>query len=208
MQKQVLIVSLVVGGIGLISVILAVIAELTRPTKASNVRSDAICEYRGPAAEVALISALLLLVAQIIANSFSGCCGCCCRDSSKPGATGIKQMCAIIMAVVSWHTFTMSVLVLISCVIIYGLPDNHGQCRPIPAGGFAIGAIFAFITASLAILSYILFLPSADSSNMPIGALSSGTATGTPKFPPNQPQFITPDTNAPQYPPQSTNAPV
>ncbi|KAJ3699555.1 hypothetical protein LUZ61_003260 [Rhynchospora tenuis] len=153
--KQVLTVSLIVGGLGLISVILAVVAELTSPIKASNVQSDGICEYRGPAADVALISALLLLVAQIIVSSFSGCCGCCCRDPSKPGATGIKQMCAIILAVVSWLTFAISVLVLISCVI-YGLPDNHGQCRLVPVGGFAIGGIFAFITVSLAIPSYIV----------------------------------------------------
>ncbi|KAF3432686.1 hypothetical protein FNV43_RR23788 [Rhamnella rubrinervis] len=195
MEKKVLLVSSAVGFLGLLSAATGFGAEATR-IKGSEVQfvSPTQCAYpRSPAMALGLTSAVALMVAQIIINVSTGCI--CCNRSPRP--TSSNWTIALVCFVVSWFTFVIAFLLLLTGA---ALNDQHGietmyfgnyYCYVVKPGVFAGGASLSLASVTLGIL-YYLNLTSAKNSNNPWGSSGptnqGGIAMGQPQFPPPQPQ--------------------
>ncbi|KAJ4778075.1 hypothetical protein LUZ62_062332 [Rhynchospora pubera] len=195
LEKNVLIVSIIGGVLGSLSVLLGYSAEGTR-TRFSDlyVLSGGGCVHEnGPAFGLALGAAFLLLIAQIIISVFLGC-GCCSRNgqqSAKAGQAGNKRTTSIIMFCTSWVTFAISFIIFILGAMIEAKGANGNvdeNCAVVIPGRFAIAATLALATVSLSVGAYTL-LKSTNGTNH-----ADGIAIGVPSQ--------TPQTVAPQFPPQ------
>ncbi|XP_030502127.2 protein VASCULATURE COMPLEXITY AND CONNECTIVITY [Cannabis sativa] len=206
MERRVLVVSCVVGVLGLLSAATGFAAEATR-IKGSQVQfiSNTQCAYpRSPAMALGLTAAAALMIAQVIINGSTGCI--CCKRSTQPLNSNWKM--ALVCFVVSWFTFVIAFLLLLTGA---ALNDQHGlesmyfgnyYCYVVKPGVFAGGAVLSFISVTLAILYYLTF-NSAKSGASPWGSASgpnqgpSSIAMGQPQFPPQNPQdpvFVHEDT--------------
>uniref|UniRef100_A0A2N9IAC5 Uncharacterized protein n=1 Tax=Fagus sylvatica TaxID=28930 RepID=A0A2N9IAC5_FAGSY len=175
MEGRVLVVSIVVGFLGLLSVILGFVAEATR-IKVSQLLFDGFtCVYpNSPATALGIVALLVIITAQIIISVLTGCI-CCCKRSSKP--SGSNFTAAQICFVVSWITAVIAALCLMLAsafnnsqkTTIYA--DGYYECYVVKPGVFAAGAIFSLVTVVLGVISYIL------SNNQ------GGIATGHPQYP-------------------------
>ncbi|KAJ4773517.1 hypothetical protein LUZ62_057774 [Rhynchospora pubera] len=209
MEKQVLIVSLVAGFLGLFSVILGFTAEVTKINASDVYIYDFGCVYpNSPALGLAIGAALFLVLAQIIVTAFGGCCGCCKKDPAVPAVTGSKRTLTLIFIIISWITFAISII-----LFIVGADKNGtgGQttsldaCYVVKPGIFAGAAICALATMCLSISAYIVASPpTTTAAGAPAKAngvqYADGVVMGTPQFPPTQPQYPAPGVGGTQYP--------
>ncbi|KAJ3681609.1 hypothetical protein LUZ60_014182 [Juncus effusus] len=197
MDKNTMIVSIVAGILGLLSVLLGFAAEATKIQLSDIIYTTYYgCTHpKSPAFGMAIAAALLLLIAQIMLNVL-GCCGCC-KTSNDISANvmvsqvGSKRTSAIIMICASWATFLVSFILFLSGALINtpGGQINY-YCTTVKPGIFATASFFSLLTVGLGIGAHFLL------QNTYIGSTNSvvnpGIAMGTPQ----------------QYPQQGVNGPT
>ncbi|KAJ7982705.1 Protein of unknown function (DUF1218) [Quillaja saponaria] len=202
MERKVLVVCCVVGFLSLLTAATGFAAEATR-IKGSQVQlnSPTQCSYpRSPALPLGLTAAVALLIAQIIINVSSGCI--CCKRSPHP--TNSKWTVAVVCFVVSWFTFVIAFLLLLTGA---ALNDQHGgeniyfgnyYCYVVKPGVFTGGAILAQVSIALGTLYYLMLTQAKNSGNPwgdPPFPNQGGIAMGQPQIPPTQePVFVHEDT--------------
>ncbi|KAJ8554199.1 hypothetical protein K7X08_024877 [Anisodus acutangulus] len=203
MERKVIVISGVVGFLGILSAVTGFAAEATR-IKGSHVQfpSPSECVYpRSPALGLGLTAVVALMVAQIIVNVASGCV--CCRKG--PHQSGSNWSLALICFVVSWFTFVIAFLLLLTGA---ALNDQHGEeslyfgnyyCYVVKPGVFAGAAVLSLASVALGIIYYIS-LSSAKNINdpwNPPAPSQGGIAMGRPQFPSQasqEPVFVHEDT--------------
>ncbi|KAK6926140.1 DESIGUAL/Modifying wall lignin-1/2 [Dillenia turbinata] len=204
MERKVVVVCSIVGFLGLLTASLAFGAEATR-IKSSQVRftSDTECAYpQSPALPLGLTAAVMLVIAQTIVTLGTGCN--CCRQ--RPYPSNSNWMLALICYVVSWFTFVIAFLLLLTGA---ALNDQHGEesmyfgnyyCYVVKPGVFAGGAVLSLASVTLGIFYYIT-MSSARNQTGTWGspAPNQGSiAMGQPLAPPRQhnqdPVFVDQDT--------------
>ncbi|XP_044497930.1 uncharacterized protein LOC123220010 [Mangifera indica] len=205
MERKVLVVCCFVGFLGLLSAATGFGAEATR-IKGSEVHvtGSSQCSYpRSPALGLGLTAVASLLIAQITISVATGCF--CCRQS--PDLTQSNWKIALVCFVVSWITFVIAFLLLLTGA---ALNDQNGEeglyfgsyyCYVVKPGVFAGGAVLALATVALGIL-YYLNLNSVKNNNSnqwsnTSGPHDGGIAMGQPQFPPptcEDPVFVHEDT--------------
>ncbi|CAN1293006.1 Protein MODIFYING WALL LIGNIN-2 [Linum perenne] len=188
MERKAILLSSLVSLLGLLSATSGFAAEATR-IKASQVQftTTTQCAYpRSPALPLGLTSAVSLMLAQLIINVATGCI--CCRRTPNPSNS--NWTIASICFVVSWFTFVVAFLLLLTGA---ALNDQHGEesmyfgnyyCYVVKPGVFAGGAVLALVSVTLGII-YYLTLNSAKTTATTTGAAmnQSGIAMGHPQFP-------------------------
>ncbi|CAH8358693.1 unnamed protein product [Eruca vesicaria subsp. sativa] len=162
MEKRKMVMCGVLSLLGLLSAVTAFAAEATRVKKSqvtvTKVDSVARCSYnRSPAYNLSFASAIFLMMAQIIASVGSGCF--CCRKGPSPTRT--KWILALVSFIVSWFTFVLAFLVLLTGA---SLNDEHFEettnatsyfCYVVRPGVFCIGALISLFTVGLGIVYYL-----------------------------------------------------
>ncbi|BAH93172.1 Os05g0434200 [Oryza sativa Japonica Group] len=121
MDKTTIIVSAVVGSLGLLSAILGFSAEGTKIT-VTDILVGGKCLYpENPATALGVCAAVFLLLAQITVSAVGGCCGCC-KSRSIPSET--KRIIGVICAVMSWL-----VTADITAGTVWLYSTNRDSCR-------------------------------------------------------------------------------
>ncbi|XP_074320401.1 protein VASCULATURE COMPLEXITY AND CONNECTIVITY [Silene latifolia] len=198
-ERKGLVICLLVGFLGLISVVLGFAAEGTR-IKVSQVNetSPGVCSYpRSPAYGLGITSALSLLIAQIIINFASGCI--CCRRNPYTSTT--HWTLALVCFIVSWFTFVVAFLLLLGGA---ALNDQHEAenvylgyyyCYVVKPGVFAMASVLSLASVTLSIL-YFLTISSSKSVGSPSLPNEGGVAMGQAQIPPtsHDPVFVHEDT--------------
>lgn len=159
MNRSDKIICLVVGFLGLVAAALAFAAE-AKHVRADEVSltQDGTCIYpKSAALQLGIISALALLVAQLIVNISAGCL-CCARGG--PYRASSNRTIAIICLVVSWITFGIAFILLMAGAALndqhYANMRNYNNyCYVVKSGVFAGGAVLALATVTLGIFYYI-----------------------------------------------------
>ncbi|KAJ0772263.1 putative modifying wall lignin-1/2 [Helianthus annuus] len=194
MDRRSIVVCAVVGVLGLVSALLGFIAEAKR-IKGSQVTfsSPSECVYpRSPALALGLTAAVSLMIAQVIINVATGCI-CCTRG---PQSAASNWTLALVCFVVSWFTFVMAFLLLLSGA---ALNDEHGQeniyfgnyyCYVVKPGVFAGAATLSLASVVLGIIYYLTF-----NSTKLVDDQTGGIVMGQP-HPHQDPVFVHPDTYA------------
>ncbi|CAN1160183.1 Protein MODIFYING WALL LIGNIN-2 [Linum perenne] len=182
MERKAILLSSLVSLLGLLSATSGFAAEATR-IKASQVQftTTTQCAYpRSPALPLGLTSAVSLMLAQLIINVATGCI--CCRRTPNPSNS--NWTIASICFVVSWFTFVVAFLLLLTGA---ALNDQHGEesmyfgnyyCYVVKPGVFAGGAVLALVSVTLGII-YYLTLNSAKTSAQWWGNRGTPTTTAT-----------------------------
>ncbi|EOA21543.1 hypothetical protein CARUB_v10001950mg [Capsella rubella] len=206
MERRKVVMCGVLSLLGLLSAVTAFAAEITR-IKRSQVKvtigTDSLkkCTYpRSPAFDLGFTSALFLLMAQIIVSVSSGCF--CCRKGPAPSRS--HWIIALICFVVSWFTFVIAFLVLLSGA---ALNDEHTEesvegslyfCYIAKPGVFSIGAILSLVTISLGIVYYLCLSSSKQDVTTTMTPVNQGAgiAMGQPQIPERveDPVFVHEDT--------------
>lgn len=155
-----ILISLVVGFLGLLAAVLGVVAEAKR-VKPDDivVHSNGTCSYpTSPSEALGIVAALVLLAAQLIANAAPGCV-CCCGGLYS---SSCKKTIAIICLVISWITCIVAFSSLMAGAVLSGpymtTTDSLGNisCSYVRPGVFTGGAVFAILTVLCAIVYVIL----------------------------------------------------
>ncbi|PUZ65840.1 hypothetical protein GQ55_3G258000 [Panicum hallii var. hallii] len=160
MDKTAIIVSAIVGSLGLLSAILGFAAE------------------GSPSAALGICAFVFLLMGQIIVSAVGGCCGSC-KSREIPSET--KRVVGIVCAVTSW------IATVAACVMF---EQNAGlNLRGYyMAGIYAGGGVLALAATALAIASFILMRaqPADGAAPKTPGEQPAppGIAMGQPQFPP------------------------
>uniref|UniRef100_A0A1J3HD40 Uncharacterized protein n=1 Tax=Noccaea caerulescens TaxID=107243 RepID=A0A1J3HD40_NOCCA len=190
--------------LGLLSAATAFAAEATK-IKRSQMKfttSDSLtrCSYsRSPACNLGFLSAVFLLIAQITASVGSGCF--CCRKGPAPSRS--NWFIALICFVVSWFTFVIAFLVLLTGA---ALNDEHSEetmyasgtyfCYIVKPGVFSIGSVLSIVTVALGIVYYLCLTSSKQNVAPTTTANGGGIAMGQPQIPERveDPVFVHEDT--------------
>ncbi|KAD5961178.1 hypothetical protein R6Q59_014141 [Mikania micrantha] len=193
MDRRSIVVCTGVGFLGFLSAILGFVAEAKR-IKGSEVKfsSPSECVYpRSPAMALGLTAAVSLMIAHTIINVATGCI-CCTKG---PRQSGSNWTLALICFLVSWFTFVIAFLLLLSGA---ALNDEHGEeniyfgsyyCYVVKPGVFAAAASLSLVSVILGIVYYLSF----DSKKAVV--TQTGIVMGQPH--PNQdPVFVHQDTYA------------
>lgn len=209
MKRSETIICSVVGFLGLVAAALAFAAEAKhiRANQVTLTPEDTCIYPKSAALQLGIISALALLVAQLIVNISAGCL-CCARGRSY-GASSNRTI-AIICLVVSWITFGIAFVLLMAGA---ALNDQHyanmrnfdNYCYVVKSGVFAGGAVLALATVTLGIFYYIT--ASAVKKSAEWGPQNQNIAMAQPQYGQSslQPVFVPENVNAqyseyPQYP--------
>ncbi|KAJ0232657.1 Uncharacterized protein HA466_0288960 [Hirschfeldia incana] len=155
------------------------------------------CSYpRSIAYTLGLNSAVFLVMAQIIASVGSGCF--CCRKGPTPSRS--KWIISLTCFIVSWFTFTIALLLLLSGAVLNdgrteesASPDTY-FCYIVRTGVFSTAAVLSIVTIALGIVYYLCL----NSSNQNVGDTRTvpnqggGIAMGQPQIPERveDPDFI------------------
>ncbi|KAF8097890.1 hypothetical protein N665_0279s0020 [Sinapis alba] len=205
MEKRKVVMCSVLSLLGFLSALTAFAAEATKIKKSQvNVTiSDSLtrCSYhRSPAYTLGFASAVFLMMAQIIMSVGSGCL--CCRKGPTPSRS--KWIFSLICFIVSWFTFIIAFLVLLSGA---ALNDEHAEettyastyfCYIVSTGVFSTGSVLSLVTIALGIVYYLCL----NSSNQNVGETRTvanqggGIAMGQPQVPERveDPVFVHEDT--------------
>ncbi|KAF0925607.1 hypothetical protein E2562_017191 [Oryza meyeriana var. granulata] len=192
MDKKVVVVSAVVGPLGLLSAILGFSAEGTKIT-ISDVRlvGDECLYPQNPATALGISGAIFLLMVQIAVSAIGGCCGCC-KSSAIPSEN--KRIIGVVCAVMSWIAAGIAWVLFVMGAAGNGdgaratVPD----CYVLKDGIFAGAAVLALAATAFGITSYVMLRRNADEA--PAGAPKpaeqpplAGIQMGNPQFPPPPP---------------------
>ncbi|VVB14887.1 unnamed protein product [Arabis nemorensis] len=205
MERRKVVMCCVLSVLGLLSAATAFAAEATK-VKRSQVKfttSDSLkqCSYsRSPAFDLGFTSALFLMMAQIIVSVASGCL--CCRKGPPPSRS--NWIIAVICFVVSWFTFVIAFLVLLTGA---ALNDEHSEqtmyagnyfCYVVKPGVFSIGSVLSLVTIALGIVYYLCLTSSKHNvaATTTTAANQGGIAMGQPQIPERveDPVFVHEDT--------------
>ncbi|KAJ1689338.1 hypothetical protein LUZ63_013493 [Rhynchospora breviuscula] len=196
MERRVKIVCAIVGFLGILSAALAIAGEATKVTLNDvEVTDSGQCVYpRSPALVLGFISALSLLIAQIIINAVAGCL--CCK--ARPPTSDSKWTNALICFIISWVTFVIGFLLLLGAAALndrrYDENISSGYyCLVVKPGVFVGAAILSLTTVMLGLAYYITI----ESSKMTwTPQPNPGIAMGVPQVPPQstEPVFVHEDT--------------
>ncbi|KAK1286398.1 hypothetical protein QJS10_CPB20g01134 [Acorus calamus] len=201
MEKKVVIVCVIVGFLGLLSAALGFAAEAKR-VKVSEVQltNPGTCIYpRNAALPLGITAAVALLVAQAIINTVAGC-SCCKR---RPHPSGSNWMIGLICFIVSWITFIIAFLLLLTGAV---LNDQNGEenmsfgnyCYVVKPGVFAGAAVLSLASVALGIIYYVALSSMKETQQQAWGPQNNnpGIAMGQPQYPPpnTQPVFVHEDT--------------
>lgn len=202
MERKVIVVCIVVGFLGLLAAALGFAAEAKR-IKGNQVKftTPSECIYpRSSALALGLVAAVALMIAQIIINVATGCI--CCRRG--PHQLNSNRTLALICFVVSWFTFVLAFLLLLTGA---ALNDQHGEenmyfgnyyCYVVKPGVFAGAGLLSLASVVLGILYYITLISTKNGSDpWPGPANQPGIAMGQPHFPlqsSQDPVFVHEDT--------------
>ncbi|THU72818.1 hypothetical protein C4D60_Mb04t16200 [Musa balbisiana] len=204
MERKAMAVSVAVGFLGLLSAALGFAAEATR-IKASDVKATAggECVYpNSPALALGLISALALMIAQVIINTVAGCI--CCKKHSQPSSS--NWTVGLISFFASWVSFIIAFLLLLTGA---ALNDQRGKerkyfggndCYVVKPGVFSGGAVLSLASVALGIIYYVALLSKTAQAWDP--QQNEGIAMGHPRVPAQAtPVFVHEDTyNRQQFP--------
>ncbi|XP_062181050.1 uncharacterized protein LOC133885361 [Phragmites australis] len=193
MDKTLIIVSAVVGSLGVLSAILGFSAEGTKLTPSDIIVYGDECIYpQNPALALGVCSAIFLLVAQITISAVGGCCGCC-KSRAIPSET--KRIVGIVCAVSSWIAAVIAWVLLVAGAAWNAnvSRDTAPECYYLKDGIFAGAAVLTLAATALGITSYVM-LPrqpadaaaaAASAPNKPGEQLPpAGIALGHPQIPP------------------------
>ncbi|ERN15629.1 hypothetical protein AMTRI_Chr03g51040 [Amborella trichopoda] len=158
MEKNVMMVCIPAGFLGVVATVLGFAAE-AKHVRAADVRmTDTSCIYpRSPALALGLTAAVALMLAQVILNTAAGCI-CCQRRPQAP--SNPNWMIALICFIVSWITFVIAFLLFLAGA---ALNDQHGDestyfggyCFVVKSGVFSGGAILSLSSVALGIIYYV-----------------------------------------------------
>ncbi|KAL2558889.1 hypothetical protein Fot_03628 [Forsythia ovata] len=204
MERKVILLCSVVGFLGILSAATGFAAEAKR-IKGSQVQfpTPDECIYpRSPALGLGLTAALALVIAQIIITAATGCI--CCRKG--PRQSNSNWTLALTCSVVSWFTFGIAFLLLLSGA---ALNRQHGEenlyfgnyyCYVVKPGVFAGAAVLSLASVILGIIYYITLTSEKNISDPWNGSVrpgQGGIAMAQPQFPPQNaqnPVFVHEDT--------------
>ncbi|XP_010420426.1 PREDICTED: uncharacterized protein LOC104706007 [Camelina sativa] len=207
MERRKVVMCCVLSLLGLLSAVTAFAAEATR-IKRSQVKvttetnSIKKCSYpRSPAYDLGFTSALFLMMAQIIVSVSSSCF--CCRKGPSPSRS--KWIISLICFVVSWFTFVIAFLVLLTGA---ALNDEHIEestdivspyfCYIVKPGVFSTGAVLSLVTITLGIVYYLCLGSSKQNvaATMTPANQGAGIAMGQAQIPERveDPVFVHEDT--------------
>ncbi|KAK1697916.1 hypothetical protein QYE76_014613 [Lolium multiflorum] len=103
MDQTMIIVSGIVGSLGVLSAILGFSAEGTKLTGLDLVSAYGVCFYpQNPALALGVCAAIFLIIAQVVFAVGGGCCGCC-KSRAMPSET--SRIIGLVCAIVSWYVF-------------------------------------------------------------------------------------------------------
>ncbi|KAJ0243686.1 Uncharacterized protein HA466_0197080 [Hirschfeldia incana] len=203
MEKRKVVMCGVLSLLGLLSAVTAFAAEATRIKKSqvTVTTSDSYtqCSYnRSPAYNLGFASAIFLMMAQIISSVGSGCF--CCRKGPSPTRT--KWILALVSFIVSWFTFVIAFLVLLTGASLNGehiqetKTADHYFCYIVRAGVFSIGAILSLFTVGLGIVYYLCLNSVKQNVAATTTPVNQGIAMGQPQIPERveDPVFVHEDT--------------
>uniref|UniRef100_J3M7I2 Uncharacterized protein n=1 Tax=Oryza brachyantha TaxID=4533 RepID=J3M7I2_ORYBR len=203
MDKKVIIVSTVVGSLGLLSAILGFSAEGTKITVSDVLVIGYECLYpQNPSFALGICATVFLLMAQITASAVGGCCGCC-KSRAIPSET--KRVIGIVCGVVSWIAAGVAWVLFVEGAAWNAnvARDTGPVCYVLKDGIFAGAAVLALAATALGIASYVLLRrkPSGEAQAPKPGEAQpgpAGIAMGHPAhFPPAAAQQPPPPPSAP-----------
>nr|CAB3465135.1 unnamed protein product [Digitaria exilis] len=194
MDKTSIILSAIVGVLGVLSAIFGFAAEGANSTvsKLSMILSSFLvfpfmvyddllsCDLLvcvNPMPGLAICALVFLLMAQITVSAVSGCCGCC-KSRAFPSET--KRVIGIICAVGSW------IAAVAGCIMFEENAALNFRGYYIP-GLYAGAGVLALAATALSVASYMLLRGQPEAAaKMPAGErpAPSGIAMGQPQFPP------------------------
>uniref|UniRef100_A0ACD5TFF7 Uncharacterized protein n=1 Tax=Avena sativa TaxID=4498 RepID=A0ACD5TFF7_AVESA len=214
MDQTMIIVSAIVGSLGLLSAILGFSAEGTKLTLSDLLWGDGVCYYpHNPALALGVCAVIFLIIAQVTFAVVGGCCGCC-KSRAMPSET--NRIIGVVCAIVSWIAAVIAFGLLVQGAALNATGAREasalGLCYVIKDGIFAGAAVLTLAATALGLTSYILLRrqPGAAAAapktgggeQLPAGA--AGIAMGQPQFPqqsPPQGYGQAPPPNYPQYSP-------
>ncbi|ESQ41704.1 hypothetical protein EUTSA_v10014664mg [Eutrema salsugineum] len=205
MEKRKVVMCGVLSLLALLSAITAFSAEATKikksQVKVTKLGSLTRCSYpRSPAYDLGFTSAIFLMMAQIIVSVGSGCF--CCRKGPAPSRS--HWIIALTCFVVSWFTFVVAFLVLLTAA---ALNDEHTEetmyagnyfCYIVKPGVFSTASVLSLFTIALGIVYYLCLTSSkqnvADTTT--VANQGGGIAMGQPQIPERveDPVFVHEDT--------------
>uniref|UniRef100_A0A0E0DRT6 Uncharacterized protein n=1 Tax=Oryza meridionalis TaxID=40149 RepID=A0A0E0DRT6_9ORYZ len=184
MDKTTIIVSVVVGSLGLLSAILGFAAE------GSKLTSCLYSSTNPSALGLGVCAAIFLVMAQVAVTAVGGCCGCC-KSRAIPSET--KRIVGVVCAVISWIAAVIAFVMFLDAGIV------ASECFIVRDGFFAGAGVLALIATALGLTSYIMLRPQPDAAAgrgepTPIG-IPMDAVPGYPPRPPHPPpQQNRPDT--------------
>ncbi|KAF8779406.1 hypothetical protein HU200_002674 [Digitaria exilis] len=190
MDKTSIILSAIVGVLGVLSAIFGFAAEGANSTvsKLSMILSSFLVFPFMVYDDLLSCDLLVCVMAQITVSAVSGCCGCC-KSRAFPSET--KRVIGIICAVGSWlHACVYGVACRIAavagCIMFEENAALNFRGYYIP-GLYAGAGVLALAATALSVASYMLLRGQPEAAaKMPAGErpAPSGIAMGQPQFPP------------------------
>ncbi|BAH93170.1 protein VASCULATURE COMPLEXITY AND CONNECTIVITY [Oryza sativa Japonica Group] len=176
MDKTTIIVSVVVGSLGLLSAILGFAAE------GSKLTSCLYSSTNPSALGLGVCAAIFLVMAQVTVTAVGGCCGCC-KSRAIPSET--KRIVGVVCAVISWIAAVIAFVMFLDAGIV------ASECFIVREGFFAGAGVLALIATALGLTSYIVLRPQPDAAAgrgepTPIG-IPMDAVPGYPPRPPHPP---------------------
>uniref|UniRef100_A0A0E0HEY6 Uncharacterized protein n=1 Tax=Oryza nivara TaxID=4536 RepID=A0A0E0HEY6_ORYNI len=182
MDKTTIIVSAVVGSLGLLSAILGFAAEGAKRTKAMiiYVFNFQRCELdlydlyyssnsSSAAVGLGVCGAILLVITQVTVAAIGGCCGCC-KSRAIPSET--KRIVGVVCAVFSWITAVIAFVLFLDGAIV------ESNCVLVRGGFFASAGVLTLITTALGMTSYFMLRAQPDEPAAPAARRPPGPAGG------------------------------
>ncbi|KAM0909320.1 hypothetical protein ACQ4PT_014894 [Festuca glaucescens] len=224
MDQTMIIVSAIVGSLGLLSAILGFSAEGTKLTFSDLVWFSGVCYYpQNPALALGVCAAIFLIFGQVTFAVVGGCCGCC-KSRAMPSET--HRIIGVVCAVVSWIAAVVAFGLFVDGAASNATGEREttalGLCYVLKDGIFAGAAVLTLAATALALTSYIMLRRQPDAAAAAAPKTAGGeqlpaVAMGQPQFPqqsPPQGYGQAPPPNYPQYSPppqgpygQSPNGP-
>ncbi|KAG2239308.1 hypothetical protein Bca4012_024053 [Brassica carinata] len=192
METSKVVMCVVVSLLGLISALTGFAAESNKieeyEVNVTTSGSLTRCSYpRSMAYTLGLNSAVFLVLAQIVVSVGSGCF--CCRKGPSPSRS--KWIISLTCFIVSWFTFAIALLLLLSGAVLNGertedsaSPDIY-FCYIVRTGVFSTASVLSIVTIALGIVYYLCL----NSSNQNVGDTRTvanqggGIAMGQPQIP-------------------------
>ncbi|KAJ1263071.1 hypothetical protein BS78_09G156600 [Paspalum vaginatum] len=185
MDKILIIVSAVIGSLGVLSAILGFSAEGTKLTPYDILVYGDECIYpQNPALGLGICAFVFLLAAQVTFSAVGGCCGCC-KSRSIPSET--KRIVGIVCAVASWIAAVIAWVLLIEGAAWNAnvVRTTAPNCYYLKDGIFAGAGVLSLAATALGIASYIMMRTQRPNKAATAAAAPAVPAkTGEPQFPP------------------------